>query len=420
MSGRSGDFGSIRERNNGWFQGLYFDATGRRHSVGTFRTKGEARAALNAVQTDMSRAVWIDPTPGRELFGTYAKRILNQREHEVAPRTLDQYRSLLKQHLSPAFGSTPISRIEKSQVRAWHADLAARRPGAAAAAYRLLKAILNRAVEDEIIPRNPCKIRGAGTDRSAERVPPSTDQVWKLMEAMPDELKATVVIACAVPIRRNEVLGLQRRDIDFDKGTLRVERQLEECPGRYWPDLQYRPTKTGESNAVHLSDEVLSVLKRHMDAYVSAAPTSPLFPAKNGQPLRPGSFYRQWDAARKSVGLSQFRFHDLRHYAATMLASSGASVAELKYRGRWKSNLMPLRYQHASTERDAQLAEATSKYVPLPIPVELPLAPNARPVSFKTTEFELDDALTRDFVGQSSEGETRTLNLAVNSRLLCH
>ena len=100
----------------------------------------------------------------------------------------------------------------------------------------------------------------------------------------------------------------------------RVERQLEECPGRYWADDDpYRDTKTGESNTVYVSPEVMQVLSRHLESYVAPAPTAPIFPATNGQPLRPGSFFRQWDLARKRVGLTHVRFHDLRHYAATML-----------------------------------------------------------------------------------------------------
>jgi integrase len=212
---RSRTFGTIRKRTNGRYQALYFDASGQRHSAGTFDTKGEASAVLDAVHTDMNRGIFIDPRPGKELFRDYAQRRLEQRRHELAPRTLDQYRSLLRRHLLPTFGTTPIASIGKSQVRAWHADLARRRPGAAAPAYRLLKAILNTALEDVAIPRNPCKIKGTGTDRAAERVPPTTEQVRALMESMPAHLPAAVVIACAVPIRRNEVLGLQRHDINL-------------------------------------------------------------------------------------------------------------------------------------------------------------------------------------------------------------
>lgn len=192
---------------------------------------------------------------------------------------------------------------------------------------------------------------------------PTVGEANALMSAMPESLRAAVVIACAVPIRRNEVLGLQRRDVNLERGTLRVERQLEECPGR--PDLKYRPSKNGDSGTVQLSDDVVEVFAEHTDRYVATHLTAPLFAGRTGFPVCPGAFWRAWNKARQEPGLTAYRFHDIRHFAGTMLAASGASVAKIKHRGRWKSDAM-LRYQHATQDRDAFLANAIAPYVPLP------------------------------------------------------
>ncbi len=99
-----------------------------------------------------------------------------------------------------------------------------------------------------------------------------------------------------------------------------------------------------------------------------------------------------------------------------MLASSGASVSEIQKRGRWKSKEMPFRFQHATS----YLAQATAAFVPLPEVPSEEIAPTARPNPLPTRPFTLDDALTSQNEEKCSGGETRTLNLAVNSRLLCH
>ena len=78
-------------------------------------------------------------------------------------------------------------------------------------------------------------------------------------------------------------------------------------------------------------------------------------------------------------------------------------------RGGWKSAPMVIRYQHATAERDIALAEN----LPSLVPVE-------RPSSDGNSSEESSDPLTSEDGAKSSEGETRTLNLAVNSRLLCH
>ncbi len=409
VSPKERQFGTIRKRKNGLFQALYFDLAGKRHTAGMFKTKTAARAALNAIQTDLLRGSWRDPTAGEIKFSIYAESWMNWKATDAAPRTLDQYRSLLRCHLLPAFGTAAIRRITTPMVRDWNAALAKEKAGTARCAYRLLRAILNAALEDGLVPANPCKVKGAGSDRSPERVPPTVAEVQALMRAMPPHLHAAVMVAAHVPIRRNEVLGLKRQDVNLTLGTLTVERQLDECPGQ---PLGFRATKNKERGTVGLSEEVVAALAHHIDRYVGEIPSAPLFPNRNGGHVRPGSLWRHWNRARSAVGTPPYHFHDLRHFAGTMLSASGASLAEIKKRGRWKSDAMVLRYQHATEDRDALLARATAPFVPIPEPSPLCSAPTPRPNSLPTRAFTPDDAVTSANDEESSGGETRTLNLA--------
>ena len=129
------------------------------------------------------------------------------------------------------------------------------------------------------------------------------------------------------------------------------------------------------------------------------------------------------------AGLKSIRFHELRHFAATMFASTGASTKEIMSRGGWKSVAMVVRYEHASEERDALLAQALNEFADRSNVVEITItSPGDRARSAhdegQTEErdgevFDLP-ALTSENEEQCSGGETRTHNLAVNSRLLCH
>jgi hypothetical protein len=247
-------FGSIRKRANGRWQAYYLDRAKRRRSAGVFKTKADANAALSAIETDLKRGIWRDPTAGKQCLADYARKWLVWREPSLAPRTLDQYKSLIRTHLEPTFGHHAIEQIDAATVRSWNAELAKTKPGAAVSSYRLLRAILNTAVDDEVILRSPCRIKGAGSDRAPERIPPTMEEVRALLKAMPENLKAAVVLACAFPVRRNEILGLQRCDVDLQHCTISVQRQLEECPGR--TDLKYRTTKNHETGSVRLSTDV--------------------------------------------------------------------------------------------------------------------------------------------------------------------
>ena len=124
-----------------------------------------------------SRAVLIDPDAGSVLFGNYAADWIEERPG-LRPKTAELYRYLLRRHLSPTFDARPLADIREPHVRRWRKDLLDAEVSAVtvAKAYRLLKAILNMAVDDGLIRRYPCRIKGAGQEKSDERpiltVPP--------------------------------------------------------------------------------------------------------------------------------------------------------------------------------------------------------------------------------------------------------
>ena len=117
---------------------------------------------------------------------------------------------------------------------------------------------------------------------------------------------------------------------------------------------------------------------------------------------------------------------DLRHFAATMFASTGASTKEIMSRGGWKSVAMVVRYEHASEVRDALLAQAlnqlaeSSNVVPIATTSRSDRAHGARYEGEVEGEVLDLPPLTSENEEECSGGEIRTHNLAVNSRLLCH
>lgn len=311
MAGRR-PFGNIRRRANGKWQATY-KRDGRRISLGVFRSKGDASAALSSVEADLTAGSWVDPHAGRISFEEYAWTWLKNRTN-LRPRTQDQYTSLLRCHLVPKFGHRHISQITPHEVRGWFADLQSTVPGSARTAYRLLRAIFNTAVQDDMIARSPCRVTGAGTDKSKERPLLTLEQAQTLYFAMPEHVRAAVLLAAWGTLRRGEVLGLQRRDVNVEECSIRIERSLVEPSNGI---LDYGPTKNGDERTVHFSESEMSLIEAHLAAFVGPEPNAPLFTGKTGERLRPGSFWHIWDKARKSTGITGYHFHDLRHYAAT-------------------------------------------------------------------------------------------------------
>jgi hypothetical protein len=183
------DFGTVRRLASGRWQARYPDATGQRRTAPTtFTTRAEAAAYLAAAQTDALRGFPMPtavaaPAPTAVTgprFDEFARTWLSQRA-DLRPRTLELYDGLLTRHLLPQLGDRPVTAITTAVVREWYAERLGSGLGRSTVAksYRLLKSIHNTALVDELIVRNPCVIRGAGAEKTPERVPPTLERRWR-------------------------------------------------------------------------------------------------------------------------------------------------------------------------------------------------------------------------------------------------
>jgi len=372
-------FGRVRRLPSGRWQARYSGPDGRDHAAPrTFATKTEASRWLSALETDLSRSQWLDPSRGELAFGQYATEWLAGRA-DLKLRTLESYTWLLGKYLLPEFGDVPMNRITPSLVRAWHARLL--RPGTGRSSlrlsYALLRAICNTAMRDEVLLRNPCMIRGAGSQRPAERQVVTLTQLDELVAAMPPRYRALVLLAAWSGARWGELVALSWDRLDLTAGRMTIDRQLVELRTGNRLHLDTPKTAAGR-RTVHLPPHLLPELEAHRQAYVPAD-CAWVFPNQHGQPLRRSSFQSTWWVARGKVGLPWLHFHDLRHTGNTLAASTGASTRELMARMGHASMQAALIYQHASPERDEAIARALSQIAltrtaPLALP---PAGPDA-------------------------------------------
>lgn len=97
-----------------------------------------------------------------------------------------------------------------------------------AKAYRLLRTILNTAVDDGTIRRNPCRIKGAGIERIEERPVLSARQVLALTNTLAPRYRALVLLATFASLCWGELIALRRRNIDLEERTVAVEAPVAE------------------------------------------------------------------------------------------------------------------------------------------------------------------------------------------------
>lgn len=329
----------------------------------TFSTKREAETFEANERTDRHRGAWVDPHAGRIPFADYTQRWLRERPG-LRPRTKELYEGLLRLHVLPKLADIHVSSLTSAVVRTWYSELdRATHPGPSTTAksYRLLRTILNTAVEDGLIARNPCVITGAGVERNPERPVASIPQVYDLADAVPDRYRAMVLLACFAGLRLGELLALAPSDIDLDGSSLSVTRQMHQLKDG---TLVLGPPKSDAGvRLVALPDVLTEELTEHLTNYVGPHPDSLLFTGEKGGPLRRHVWQRIWQQARTEVGLPDFHFHDLRHTGNTLVAATGASTKELMARMGHASARAALRYQHATRDRDAAIAVALGKLI---------------------------------------------------------
>ena len=93
--------------------------------------------------------------------------------------------------------------------------------------YRLLRAIMNTAVDDGRVRRNPCRIKGAATEQRAERTTATVKQVYALAAAIGGRFRVFVLAAAFTGLRWGELIALRRMD-----GWLRTRSTATATMGR--------------------------------------------------------------------------------------------------------------------------------------------------------------------------------------------
>lgn len=369
MGGKRRRFGKVRKLPSGRHQASFVGPSGVRQTAPrTFRTKTDADRWLSAVEADLSRGTWLNESLGREPFGAYASAWL--RDHpKMGPRYKETCYRNLRLHLAPLL-EVPLRAITPAVVREWHAAALRGTGGRASIAqsYRLLRAVMNTALRDGAITKNPCQIPGAGSDRAKERPVATPAQVVALIEAITPRYRAAVLLAAWCGLRRGEVLGLHPADVDLTAGTVTVRRarvELLATPQAFDAD----PKTDAGRRTVTIPPHVLPILAAHMTTWTGE---DRVFIGRDGRPMRGDAVRQAFDRARRRAGMPGFRFHDLRHTGQTMAAATGATIKDLMRRLGHSSPAASYRYLHAVDGRDAVIAAALSDLAAHGDPSRLP------------------------------------------------
>lgn len=248
-------------------------------------------------------------------------------------------------------------------MRAWYDGLVeARGQQVAAKSYRLLRAILATAVEDELLVATPCTLRGAADEWSPERPVLSVVQVLSLANDVAEPYRAAVLLGAFCCLRIGELSALRRSSVDLTGPTVSVLATAGHVNGFGW--ITGEPKSKAGKRTVTIPAAIVPDFRHHLDHHAQDGPQGLVFVGPRGGQLRSSTFMaRVLRPAAERQGLAGLHFHDLRHTGNTLAAATGASLADLMARIGHASTEAALRYQHATRTQDAAIAAALSALV---------------------------------------------------------
>lgn len=293
-------------------------------------TQREALKLLQKLREEHERGVLAHGRP--PTLAQFLHQWLEGRRPSLRPRTYDGYESIVRVRIVPALGRLPLDKVTPPVLQAFASRLLEQGLSAQSVqnTYRLLHRAFADAVKWGLLGRNPCDLV---TPPRVGRTQPRTltvADVARLFAACTDDpLGPLVTVAVLTGLRQGELLALQWRDIDWERGELSVVRSLQRVRGQ---GLVVVPPKTAASRRrVPLPPLALEALRvqrrRQLEQRLAAGPAWAdgdwVFTTSLGAPLDPAETTRRFQALLARLGLPRLRFHDLRHTTATLLLSDG-------------------------------------------------------------------------------------------------
>ena len=337
--------GHIRQRTPGSWELRYSlgrdPATGKRR-VATATVRGDRRAAekdLRRLLRALDTGEHVDPS--RMTVREWLAAWLGAIREEVSPKTHERYSEIVMNFLAPELGNLPIIKLAPVHISAAYTQWATEgrrdgKPGGLSPRtrrhiHRILKSALARAVEQQLIPRNPAdafKKRLPKVERK-EMVTLTAEQAARLLESIKhSRVYWPVLIALSTGMRRGEILALRWRNIDLERGIVRVVESLEQTKA----GLRFKAPKTEKARAITLPSfavEALRRLKRQQAEELLALgvrQSAEMLACgrHDGEPMPPRSLTHEFaKIAGRAKDVPRVRFHDLRHSHATQLLSAG-------------------------------------------------------------------------------------------------
>ena len=374
--------GTIRQRSDGRWEARYTvgrdPGTGKQIQRSVYgATQQEVRKKLAQVTTDidggthkepckMTLSQWLDIWSTEYLGG-------------VKPKTVESYCCQLKIHIKPALGAMKLETLNTHMIQKFYNSLSKERngkPGLSPKSIKIVHGVLHKALQQAVsigyIKFNPSDACTIPRVERKEIKPLDNEAIIKFLKAIQGHRFEDVYLTLLFTgMRRGEVCGLTWDHVNLEKGTILINRQLQNIPGQPGA-FRLVSTKSSKGRTISVAASVVEILKKHRAKQAEARLLAgPIWKDENfvftddvGSHLSPNTLYHNYKRLVASIGMPDARLHDLRHSYAVAALRAGDDIKTVQGNlGHHTASFTLDTYGHVTEEMKRASADRMNSFI---------------------------------------------------------
>ena len=329
----------VKEGKNGrkTYQARCRDSQGRQRAK-SFKTLAEAKAFKNQADVDRRNGGLPDQRPDHMTFNDLADAWVRSKQHR--PTTARRRDGILNKHLLPALGHLTLDKIRhtllQDLVNFWATDGLA--PNTIRNHVQVLTSVLERAVKDDVLRKNPAKGLELPKIHRIEPRALTPDECIELIKAAGETYAPILEIFLATGCRWSELAEMNVEDFSPKDHSLQVRKSK---------------TDAGNRTIILNASEAAVITKHLLATGRTGAADGPLFTSPQGERLIYSNFRRRvFIPAIQKAGITEVTLHTLRRTHATMLITDGHNAKAVQSRMGHASVQTTLSYYAVATDED--------------------------------------------------------------------
>lgn len=361
--------GTIHKRPNGtWRAQVSLD--GKRMSFSA-ATRQECQGWLKKTIHQIDGGLTF--TGAQTTYKEFLEDWLVSLASRLRPATVRQYNMTIRRYIIPVIGRIKLKDLRPDQIQNLYD--AKVQDGCGPRTVQVIHAVIHRslahALKLGLIIRNPAAVVTPPKSSQKEMKIYDESQVNQmLLAARGNRNEALYNLAVTTGLRQGELLGLRWNDLDWEKRSLQVGRQLKRKfrKGDYF---EYPKTKAGRRTII-LGSKTIEKLQEHWKCQNQERVLAGerwqendlIFPTPIGTPMDHSNLYRAFKDFIRQAGLPEIRFHDIRHTAASLMLNHGTPVIVVSRRlGHSKASITLDIYGHLIPEMQNDVAEMMDELI---------------------------------------------------------